>query len=242
MSDTPQDEAPLDPRLQELARSYNAPPPPPRAAIWEAVRAAREAERTGRTAAPAGTSGPAAPGGADVLPLERRGPRTRRLAPWALPLAAAALLAVGIGIGRRMGRGPVGTPVAVAPAPAAGQPSPALEAAAIAHLRQAETYLTLFRASVGGPEETGALPVRTARELLASNRLLLDSPVRNDPRLAPLLEDLELVLAQIAQLGGTPGRTDLDLITSDLDHGDVLARLRGAVPAATRRPIPQGVL
>ena len=37
-------------------------------------------------------------------------------------------------------------------------------------------------------------------QLLATNRLLLDSPVA-DARLRPLLLDLELVLAEITQLG-----------------------------------------
>ena len=48
--------------------------------------------------------------------------------------------------------------------------------------------------------DVDSLPVAAARQLLATNRLLLDSPVA-DARLRPLLLDLELVLAEITQLG-----------------------------------------
>ena len=70
---------------------------------------------------------------------------------------------------------------------------------AMEHLGQSEAFLTLFRASVrkGGNEQ---LASATARQLLATNRLLLDSPAASDARTRLLLQDLELVLAEIAQL------------------------------------------
>ncbi len=103
---------------------------------------------------------------------------------------------------------------------------------AIEHLSQSEAFLTLFRASArrGGDER---LASATARQLLASNRLLLDSPAARDRRMRLLLEDLELVLAEIAQLSPTPHEKDLELIREGIERGSVLPRIRTAVPAGT---------
>jgi hypothetical protein len=68
-----------------------------------------------------------------------------------------------------------------------------------------------------------------ATELLTSTRLLLDSPAASDARFKDLLEDLELVLAQIAMLQTGRTRQDLDLITNALEEHDVVPRLRSAV-------------
>ena len=70
---------------------------------------------------------------------------------------------------------------------------------------------------------------------LSNTRLLLDSPVANDPQRRPLLEDLELVLVQIVQL--SPGSTpqDRDLIEKTLQHDHVMTRLRTAIPAGSQR-------
>ena len=80
----------------------------------------------------------------------------------------------------------------------------------------------------------------TVRQLLATNRLLLDSPAATDNRTRILLQDLELVLAQIAQLSGRPSSPDLDFITNGLDDSGVMSRLRTAVPSGTSAT--QGVL
>ena len=42
--------------------------------------------------------------------------------------------------------------------------------------------------------------VNRAGDLLSRTRLLIDSPAANDPRMRDLLEDLELVLAQVVRL------------------------------------------
>ena len=88
----------------------------------------------------------------------------------------------------------------------------------------------MFRASVrrGGNEQ---LASATARHLLATNRLLLDSPAADEARTRLLLQDLELVLAEIAQLAPLPKSRDLDLINEGLEQGGVLSRLRTAVPS-----------
>jgi hypothetical protein len=69
---------------------------------------------------------------------------------------------------------------------------------------------------------------RQAGALLSTTRVLLDSPAAaNDPKLLNLLEDLELVLAQIARLQqGGQSRIELELITEALQQQDLVPRIR----------------
>jgi hypothetical protein len=197
---------PLDEQLRDAAREYHRPPPTPRDEMWRAIEARRRSERRTR-------------------------PPARRWLPWAA--AAAAVLALGVGIGRwTASGGRSAPPAAVATAAAPRVNTTAYHLATVEHLGQAEAFLTLFRASLrsGGDERVASA---TARQLLATNRLLLDSPAGRDPRMRALLEDLELVLAGIAQLASEAGRDDLDLIREGLERGGVLSRLRTAVPAGT---------
>ncbi|HET6797296.1 MAG TPA: hypothetical protein VFH40_09065 [Gemmatimonadales bacterium] len=201
----------FDDQLRDAARDYNAPPETPRDEIWDRIVAAR----TDR---------------ADESEKAVRSVRYFR------PLALAAGIAALLGLGVELGRLTVHTPQPVAVAPSAVM-TPKVSAAAYQlatteHLGQAEIFLTLFRASVrqdGGGNER--LASATARELLASNRLLLDSPAAKDARTRALLQDLELVLAEIAQLSPQPRSRDLELIKEGLDQGGVISRLRIAVPA-----------
>lgn len=98
------------------------------------------------------------------------------------------------------------------------------------HLGQSEAFLTLFRSSVENGQ-TERLAASTARQLLSTNRLLLDSKAGGDARSRQILEDLELVLAQIAQLRAGGDSIHVHLITEGMDQGNVLPRLRTAVPA-----------
>jgi hypothetical protein len=70
--------------------------------------------------------------------------------------------------------------------------------------------------------------VGRAAELLTRTRLLLDSPAANDGQMRSLLEDLELVLAQVVRLQGGHDKTELDLINRALEQRDVIPRLRTA--------------
>jgi hypothetical protein len=65
-------------------------------------------------------------------------------------------------------------------------------------------------------------------------RLLLDSPAASDPRLRDLLEDLELVLAQVARLRASPHAEELTFIAAAMDERDVVPRIRTA--AASMSP------
>lgn len=113
--------------------------------------------------------------------------------------------------------------------------APAYQLAAVRHLSEAEALLTSFRTRSNADQQMDAQLGTWARELLSNTRLLLDSPVANDPQRRPLLEDLELVLVQIVQL--SPGSTaqDRDLIEKTLQHDHVMTRLRTAIPAGSQR-------
>lgn len=225
------DDEPLEPELREAARAYNEPGPVPREELWTRIRMQREAER----------------GVADAPRVHASG-RPARVLAWGVGIAAA--LAIGVGIGRLSNGGPAGraatAPVVSAPAPApqaGGSPreDAAYRLATAEHLGQAEAFLTLFRASVReGRQER--LASATARQLLSTNRLLLDSPAGTDARLRFLLQDLELVLAQIAQLAPERRGEDLKLITDGMEQGGMLVRLRAAVPAGTGMTFRQGAL
>jgi hypothetical protein len=214
----------FDDQLKESAKEYNTPPVTPRDVMWEAIQARRAEERTEKTEESRTAITP-------LRPL-------RHLRPLRWPAGIAALLALGIGLGRLSAPRiePAAAPVAVTEA-APRRTGVAFQVVTTEHLGQAEAFLTLFRTSVGrgGNEQ---LASATARQLLATNRLLLDSPAASDNRTRLLLQDLELVLAQIAQLSSRPSSPDLDLITEDLEDSGVMSRLRTAVPSGTT----QGVL
>jgi hypothetical protein len=119
--------------------------------------------------------------------------------------------------------------------PSARGPSSAYQLATMQHLSEAEALLTSFRARSPADQQMDAQLGSWARQLLSNTRLLLDSPVANDPQRRPLLEDLELVLVQIVQL--SPGSTpqDRELIEKTLQHEHVMTRLRTAIPAGPQQ-------
>lgn len=204
----------LDERVRQAARAYNAPPETPREAMWAKIEAAR---RAGDPPAPV-----EAPKSAPGVLLFR--PRARP-AIWAA--AAAAVLVVGIGIGR-LSVGPGTAVTASWQGPSANATTYRL--ATQEHLGQSEAFLTLFRTSVQERNDH-RLASGTARQLLATNRLLLDSPAATDSKTRLLLEDLELVLAEIAQLSPQSRAEDLRFIREGIERGNVMPRLRTAVPA-----------
>jgi hypothetical protein len=210
----------LDDLLRDAGQDYNDPPETPRDAMWAAIQAARTKETE-----------------TSVTPLRP----IRHLHPLRWAVGIAALLALGIGLGRLSVElaPPVAGPAAVATQPTTRASNTAYQLATTEHLGQSETFLTLFRASLRANTGNGQLASATARQLLATNRLLLDSPAAKDGKTRLLLQDLELVLAEIAQLSAQPRSHDLDLITEGLERGGVMSRLRTAVPSG---PSTQGAL
>ena len=217
--------------LGDAARKlWNAPPETPREEMWDEIRAAR----AGEVAEPEFST--------------RRFPRPK---PWWLGIAAALVIGVALG---RVSDGPVdpdasGTP-AVADAGSTGTPITGSgvesdsesgsempsEAALLPYrfattelLNRSETFLTMVRA--GGAAEESADEVREwARPLLTRTRLLLGSPAATDPELRSLLDDLEIVLVQIAQLPEDDSE-ERGWIDEGMDESRLLFRLRAASAA-----------
>jgi hypothetical protein len=115
----------------------------------------------------------------------------------------------------------------------------ALRVAALEHLAHSESLLTLVRADAraGRMEpEVG----RWAQSLLTQTRLLLDTPGGTDSVMRELLEDLELVLAQIVGVANTETsdrgrlREEMALALSGIDERGVLSRIQAAVPTGPR--------
>ena len=168
----------------------------------------------------------------------RHAPRTVWSSQW---LRIAAALIIGVGIGRVSfavtASQSSNARVALAPTTDSAHQvlgdSTALpfEAATSRYLGQAAALLIALPAesSVSGTDRRF---ITRANDLLLTTRLLLDSPPSSDPGLRNLLEDLELVLAQVVRLQNNRDpsrRTELELIHQALEQRDVLPRLRSAV-------------
>ena len=181
---------------------------PPRDTLWPEV-----AERIGHP-------------GLELAPRDELAARRRRAAPplrWAAGIAA--VLALGIGIGRTLPHETA--PVAHSTPPARTDP---YRLTAVEHLVRSQALLTSFQRT-SADAQTQALVSHWADDLLSNTRLLLDSPAADDPRLRRLLQDLELVLVQIAQLRGDGApRAEVDLARDAIAESGVLNRMRAVVP------------
>lgn len=203
----------FDDVLGGLPRSFNDPPPPPLDEMWAVIEDKHF--------------------NAPVLtPLWSR---ARSLVPW---LAAAATLVVGIGIGRYLAVDATGViPEASSPAIATTGSAPGgIQSEAVDVYRDETTQylgqtaaLLISLPAAGAPDLSDARFAGKASDLLVTTRLLMDSPAAQDPKLRGLLEDLELVLVQIARLRVERNKSDLDLIHQTVEQGDVMSRLNTAV-------------
>ena len=210
----------LPDRVLAAARGLNAPPEPPREEIWARIQAERKGRRAGQPH--------------DVLPLRSSDRLSVRpsIRPTIWITGIAALLAVGIGIGRLTIRpaAPIGPGATTTALKDRGKV--AYSVATGEHLSRVETLLTSLRTGQDQAQFSAQ-----ARELLTSTRLLLDSPGAADPKVRALLQDLELILVQVAQLDGASGHEELDLLTDGLEQRQVIPRLRTAIPAGPARQL-----
>lgn len=217
MTDEPKDEPMLSPRLMDAARAHHQPPAPPAEDLWQRIQTERARQLVSSSA--------------------RQLPTWKQPRVW-VPMAIAATLILGIALGRLWI--PVRTDVTQEtaqkdPSTTGSKEDRFARYAAEQTLGQAEVLLTQFRADATGGTSAATTPAE-ARKLLLATRLLLDAPSLTDPRLRALLEDLELVLAQIA--AGSAQKEDRDVITDGLERRDVLPRLRAAMPVGTGVPTP----
>jgi hypothetical protein len=195
----------LDEVLNDAVRTYRPPPDAALDAIWSRV------ETEAFTAQPV-----------------KRAPGWRVFAG-----AIAATLVLGVLIGRGTANHDLSAPLASSssrtPAQLASTP------AADPYQQTTQEFLgrtAVLLAALPGPGKPGINDEKRteqARQLLATTRLLLDSPVGHEPRMKDLLEDLELVLAQVARLQPQRPGEALTLINEALEERDVVPRIRSAV-------------
>jgi len=192
--------------LGDLVRDLDPVPEVPRDEIWAGVVAARRFRRPAR--------------------------RPGLWLSWAASLAAT--LTLGITIGRVSLAGPdgesVGLPTAMTTATVAPGTSPPAPPGAADYLTRTAALLTSFptNARRGRSDEVA----EWARQLLLDTRLMIDAPAGGNPDLTRLLQDLELVLAQIALLPATNPQREILLIQDGIRQNQVLTRLRLAAGAA----------
>ena len=203
------EESRLEERLNELLddarRTWPLPPEPDYQAMWGRIE--REAFAGVRN--------------------DARSPSWR-----VFSIGIAAALMMGIGLGRFSGKDTPAPSVAAAATDTAMPASSAYDKAASELLGR--TVVLLASLPAEARSSSGERFSNQATELLTSTRLLLDSPAASDARFKDLLEDLELVLAQIAMLQTGRTRQEIDLITDALEERDVVPRIRTAVARLSR--------
>ena len=215
----------FDELVDEMKRNHNAPPEVPRDRMWARIEERRRLERA-----------PAAP--ADRTHARTAQPRWR---PWRVGLAMAAVLVLGIALGRMTLRPDAGPRVAAGPdAPVAAEPAVAtperernalVSYAAVSLFHRADALLTGLQSDRCGQDELAPLPA-WAGGMLVQTRLLLDTEMATDPDLKALLQDLELILARIADLSREDCAADVDRIRKDIRDKATLDRLRLAAAGA----------
>lgn len=209
----------LDRLIDEARATYHAPPEPRLDHLWEGI-AQRRAERASRSTH-----------------------RSRdwwagrlRAAPW-FPLASGAALAAALVLSFTLGRVTANSPLAgtaaapstaplVGAAAAERPPVTPVTAATTDLLGRTAVLLAALPAEANDPTSARRF-AQQADELLLTTRLLLDSRATDgDSPLRSLLQDLELVLAQVARLRAGQPLTERELITEALEQQDLVPRIR----------------
>lgn len=194
------------------ARGYNDPPELSKAdldAMWSGIESAAFAPGAGATPVAASDN--------------------RRWFPITRVAQMAAVLLLGVVIGRfalpsESAVAPT-TIAAISPGDSARIPEPYQETTS-RYLGQTAALLVGLPSDGSRADGTN---IGRAKDLLSTTRMLLDSPAASDPRLRVLLEDLELVLAQVVRLQAGQSGDELDFIRQALEQRDVMPRLRTAV-------------
>ena len=192
----------LDHALDDAAQHWRVAPPPTEA-LWDDIAA--EAFTT------------------PVIPMVR----PSRGASWrAVGMLAAACLVVGVAVGRftRTAAPVVATAAssAATSVPAAADPSQRLTEDLLARTAM---LLASLPANNGSAARDPRLADQAAR-MLATTRVLLDATATQDHRMRLLLEDLELVLVQVARLRTPREGSDLSIIRAAVAERDLVPRLR----------------
>lgn len=194
----------IDQLISKEAKSYRNPGELPLDEIWERIE--QDTFASGST-----------------VPAPERSRWRKGL--WVVAGVAASLI-VGFGLGR------VSAPVQEAGVVAADTVSTDIEAqlqvATSEYFDDAEVLLAAL--SDGGFNSDSTF-ISDAVVMLARTRLFLDSSIGTDPLMRDVLEDLELVLVQLARLQTQNRPEDLTFIVAAMDERDVVPRLRHAATA-----------
>jgi hypothetical protein len=206
----------FDELMKDAAATYRRPIEPPLEEMWKEIES-RSFQGEGKGVRPAGRQG--------LLSIT-----------W---VRVAATLVLGVAIGRasvlfnQKSSEPASS---VAVETQETQPAPRVETASMPapyqdatnkYLDQTTALLIALPSEVRAGRSTRF--VERAGELLTTTRMLLDSPAAQDQSMRALLEDLELVLAQVVRLQNDRSRAGLDFINQALRQRDVIPRLRTAV-------------
>jgi hypothetical protein len=213
--------------MADLREGYHPPPETPREEMWAAIESRIQGQPR-----PSEVPG--------VIPLEpgqrRKRFHLRPVLGWAA--AAAAVLVLGLGIGRMTA--PAGiTPTVTPSGGSTASTMDPLTLATVEHLARTESLLTLVKADANsGRVESGV--EGWARRLLTQTRLLMDAQGESDPVIRNLLEDLELILAQVAAAANANGsdlertRTEMNLALDGLEDSEVIPRIQAVLPQGPR--------
>lgn len=205
MHDRPLDDDALDDAIRMARETYHVPPEPDLDAMWRRIEIRR--------------------GARGVRHRRRIAART-----WGWVAGAAAAIVVAFSLGRWSAAVPASSAPAVDDARAIREeasriPAP-VNTVASELLGQTAELLTAIPVNADDPNSDARF-AQQASDLLVTTRLLLDARgAQNDPSLRVLLEDLELVLAQVARLHAGETRTERELITEALAQQDLVPRIR----------------
>ena len=256
MTDHPSDD--FDELLRSAARDYNRPGETPRERIWTEIRAQRS-QRTSVPLQPARTRRfwviPAVAAailiiGIAIGRISSSWTTTSKPARFAIrDSTTARVIPPVVGDSGQVDSLPPTTPSAprtVPNAPRSAPPAPrtrsepfngngasmAYRLAVVEHLAGTEAMLTSFRAAAKRGEVDAQI-TSWARNLLTTTRLLQASAAQDDPTMKRLLDDLELVLVQIAQYtsSGTHHAEELELIEHSIERRGVIGKLHTNIPA-----------
>jgi hypothetical protein len=261
MTNHPSDD--FDELLRQAARDYNLPDETPRERMWAEIRARRAEQPVQLLHKPRrrGWYVPAAAAAVLLLGiaigrvyerLSAPGPRTVVVQPDTPTVvatrpkpdsvssttpAAETTLAPSPSPNKRESAARAGRTVPSitpgTPALAArGTESMAYRLAFVEHLAGTEAMLTSFRAAAKRGEVDAQITT-WARNLLTTTRLLQASAAQEDPTMKRLLDDLELVLVQIAQYtsAGPHHAEELELIEHSIERRGVIGKLQTNSPA-----------
>lgn len=131
----------------------------------------------------------------------------------------------------RPGAGERAGPIRDTSSPRPSSRDVAMRLATAQHMGRAETLLMAFQTGFEEEDDTTGL-AEWARRLLGETRLLIDSSDGRPERQRALLEELELVLAQIAGLSPEAADFERDMIADGIERQGTIARLRAASPQA----------